>query len=118
MSEIDIKSIDGLVNSNKSMRAETDVWTLSSFHQKPTIVLLNWRQTMKICVISQKFDLCHAAKYSVIDSTAENVLWEKENQRKDRGRGQNASRVVTDNTTLSKPIFTRPKNPWQSWEYQ
>ena len=95
-------------------------WCIDPFQlsPKPTIVLLNWRQRMKICVISKKFDSCHAAKYSVIDSAAENVLWEKENQRKDRGRGRNASRVVTDNTTLSKPIFTRPKNPWQSWEYQ
>ena len=54
-------------------------------------------------MISQKFDSCNAAKYSVIDSTVEKVLWEKQNQRKEEGG--NATRVVTDNTPPSNKIL-------------
>ena len=79
-------------------------WPFPSFPSKLTIITWDWRQTlnfhqMKEFVISQKFDSCNAAKYSVIDSTVENVLWEKQNQRKEVG-----ATLVTDNTPPSDKI--------------
>ena len=56
-------------------------------------------------MISQKFDSCNGAKYSVIDSTAEKVLWEKQNrQRKEVGGAIASMDPELSQTTRHNPI--------------
>ena len=63
-----------------------------------------WRN---LCVISQKFDSCNGAKYSVIDSTVEKVLWEKQNQRKEVGGNASMDPELSQTTrhNLNSIIF-------------